>query len=101
MNKEFDWNKESLQEIDPVQDPAIRIEKQIVIEAVNKMKNDNAPGPSSMVAEILKAGGDNCTDIVTDLVNAIIHLGKVPSDWQVSSIVNSFKGKGKATKRGS
>ena len=33
-------------------------------------------------------------------MNAIIHSGKVSSDWQVSSIVNSFKGKNKAIECG-
>ena len=33
-------------------------------------------------------------------MNAIVHWEKVPSDWQVSSIVNNFKGKGKAIEHG-
>ena len=54
-----------------------------------------------MITEMLKAAGDVYIDIVTDVMNAIIHGRKVPSDWQVSSIVNSFKGKGEAIERGS
>ena len=48
---------------------------------------------------MLKADGDACTDIATDLVNSIIHTGKVRLGWQVSSIVNSFKGIGEAIER--
>ena len=39
--------------MNPVQGPAIRIEKERVAEAANKMKNDKAPGPTGMVLEML------------------------------------------------
>lgn len=100
LNEEFEWNKDSLTQVDPVHGPAIRIEKEMVVEAVNKMKTGKAAGPTGVVIEMLKAGGDACIDLVTDLVNAIIHDGEIPSDWQVSSIVNCFKGKGEAIERG-
>ena len=38
----------------------------------------------------------SCELIVTDLVNAIIRGKNLASDWQVSSVVNSFKGKSEA-----
>ena len=72
-----------------MQVPSIRIENEML---TNKMKNGKSPGPTDMVVEILKAGGDTCIDIVTDLVNAIIHGVKVSLDWQVSSIFSNFKG---------
>ena len=83
-----------------MQSPSIRIEKEMVTDAVNKMKNGKARGPTGVVVEILKAIGDACIDIVTDLVNAIIHDGRVPSDCQVRSIVNSFKWKREAKEPG-
>mgnify|MGYP001792586292 CR=1 FL=1 len=74
LNEEFGWNKDSLPEIDPVQGPAIRIEKEMAIKAVNKMNNSKTPGPTGLVVEMFKAGEDACTD----LVNSIIDGGKVP-----------------------
>ena len=94
LNEEFDCNKTSFPEDNPMQVPAIRIEKEMLTEAVNRMKNDKTPGPTGMFIEMLKADGDASIDIVTDPVRAIIHGGKVPLDWQVCFIGNSFKGKG-------
>ena len=39
-------------------------------------------------------------DVFTDLINQIISEGQMPGEWQVSSIVNCFKGKGDALERG-
>lgn len=64
----------------------------MVTEKVNKMMNDKAPGPIGVVVEMLKAGGNTCSDIVTDIVNAFIQSGMDPSVSQVSYTVNSFKG---------
>ena len=55
---------------------------------------------SLVVVEMLKASGYTCIDTVTDLVNAIIHGGKLSSDWHISLIANSFKGKDKVIEHG-
>ena len=35
-----------------------------------------------------------CVDLVSELANYMVSEGLVPVDWQVSSIVNSYNGKG-------
>ena len=43
-----------------------------------------APGPTGMVAEILKAAGDVGIQWMTDLCNAVVVEGKIPDDWKKS-----------------
>ena len=38
--------------------------------------------------------------MITDLLNQIVRDGVVPADWELSTIVNSYKGKGDALERG-
>ena len=64
------------------------------------MKTGKAPGPSGIVAEMLKASGVDGIAIVTHLVNAIVKEGVIPKDWDESYIINLYKGKGDATARG-
>ena len=64
------------------------------------MKKGKAAGLTGVVIEMLEASGGTSIDVVTDLINQIISDGQMPGDWQVSSIVNCFKGKGDALERG-
>ena len=50
--------------------------------------------------EMIRAAGDVGTSMIRDLAAAIIHDGKVPSDWEQSFIVCLYKGKGDALERG-
>ena len=50
-------NKESFPEIDPVQGLAIKIEKEMLTEAVNKTKKGKTRGPTGVVVECLKLVG--------------------------------------------
>ena len=52
-----------------------------------------------IAAEMLKAAGDIGLDILTDLCNTIIQENSIPSRWDVSIILNCFKGKGAAQDR--
>ena len=72
----------------------------MVIKAMSKMKNGKATGPTGIVIEMLKASGDDCLDLVTELLNNIIADGVIPQDWQISSVINLYKGKGDAAERG-
>ena len=58
LNTEFSWDRENLGEVETVSGAAILIEKEMVREAVKKMKKGKADGPSSVVAEMVKAVGD-------------------------------------------
>lgn len=49
-----------------------------------------------IVAEMLKASGEAGLDLFTELFNNIVREEKVPSDWDMSIIINCFKGKGDA-----
>ena len=70
-----------------------------VKKAISKMKSDKAAGPSGIVV-MIKAAGDTDATMIRDLAIAIIHDGKVPTDWQESFIVCLYKGKGDALDRG-
>ena len=100
LNIEFDWDSGSLPETDPVAGPAISISIDMVTKAIQKMKSGKAPGPSGIVVEMIRAAGKPCVQLVTDLVNAIIHHQIIPHEWNDSYILNLFKGKGCALERG-
>ena len=65
------------------------------------MKLGKAGGPSGVVADMLKAAGDEGTRWMTELCNAVIKEGKIPEDWSRSWLVNVYKGKGEALECGS
>ena len=47
-----------------------------------------------MVLEMVKARREAGFDTITDLVNQIIVEGVTPVEWQRSTIINCYKGKG-------
>ena len=100
LNEEFAWDKEHLTIADAISGPAVKIERETVIKAIGKMKSGKATGPTGIVIDMLKASGDVCIDLVTELINDIIADGVIPQDWQVSYIINRYKGKGDAVERG-
>jgi hypothetical protein len=69
--------------------------------AVKKMKNSKAAGPTGVVAEMVKAGGDAGAKWVTDVCNLVVKEGKIPEDWSRSLMMNVYKGKGDALECGS
>ena len=50
--------------------------------------------------EMIQAAGDMGASMIRDFAAAIIHDGKVPSDWEQSFIVCLYMGKGNALERG-
>ena len=52
-----------------------------------------------IVVEMIRAAGDMGPSMIRDLAAAIIHDGKVPSDWEQSFIACLYKGKGDAVER--
>ena len=58
------------------------------------MKIGKSLGPSNVIAEMLKTSPDQCSQLIVDLINAIIKEGKVSEEWNNSYIVSLFKGKG-------
>ena len=51
------------------------------------MKSGKAAGPSGIAAETLKAAGEDGVLWVTDICNAIVREGKIPTDWRKSWMV--------------
>ena len=84
----------------PVEGPSIPITIDMVKKAISQMKAGNAPGPSGIVVEMIRAAGDMGASMIRYLAVAIIHDGKVPSDWEQSFNVCLYKGKGDALERG-
>ena len=70
-----------------------------VQKAISQMKVGKAPSPSGIVVEMIQAAGVTGASMICDLAAAIIHDGKVPSDWEQSFIVCLYKGKGDALDR--
>ena len=95
-NEEFSWDREGLTDVRPVCGPGEKISEVEVETAIGKMKLGKAGGPSGVVADMLKAAGDDGTRWMTELCNAVVRDGKIPKDWSRSWLVNVYKGKGDA-----
>ena len=100
VNAEFDRDPNHLSDESPVEGPPIPITIDMVKKAISQMKAGKAPGPSGIVVEMIRAAGDTGASMICDLAVAIIHGGKVPSDWEQSFTVCLYKGKGNALDRG-
>ena len=100
LNVEFDWDPNHLSDESPVEGPPIPITTDMFEKTVSQMEAGKAPGPSSIVVEMIRAAGEMGASMIPDLAAAIIHDGKVPSDWGQSFIVCLYKGKGDALERG-
>ena len=46
-----------------------------------------------LIIDMMKASEDVDTDLLTELIIAIIADDEIPQGWPVSSTVNSYKGK--------
>ena len=100
LNEEFPWDSNLLQMENPKEDPAPWLEKDAIYTALNKMKDGKAAGVLGIVAEMLKASGVAGLELFIELFNNIVKEEKVPSDWEMSVIINCFKGKGDAVEHG-
>ena len=49
---------------------------------------------------MVKAAGEAGVDLITDLVNQITIEGVIPAEWELSTIVNCYKGKSNSLKGG-
>ena len=94
LNVEFDWDPDHLSYQPPVEGLPIPITIDMVMMAISLMKAGKAPGPSGIGVEMIRAAGDMGASMIRDLAAAIIHDGKVSSDWEQSFIVCLYNGKG-------
>ena len=99
LNVKFDWDPDHLSNEPLLEGLPIPITIDMVKKAISKMKSGKAASPPGIVV-MIKAAGDTGATMICDLATAIIHDGKVPSDWEQSFIVFLYKGKGDALDRG-
>ena len=100
LNVEFDRDSDHLSNEPPLVSQPIPIPIDMVKKAISKKKSGKAAGPSGIVVEMIKTAGEIGATMIRDLATAIIHDGKVPTDWEQSFIVCLYKGKGDALARG-
>jgi hypothetical protein len=101
LNEELNWDKDSLDLVDPIFGPSDNFSCSEIRAAILKAKNCKAAGPSGVVSDMLKASDSAGVQWVTDLCNAFVRDGAIPSDWRKSLMVNVYKGKGDALECGS
>ena len=53
-----------------------------------------------IIAEMLKAAGEEGVELARQLIEAVFSCSFITSDWEGSSILNLYKGKGEAFGRG-
>ena len=100
LNEEFPWDPDSLTEALPVNGPPLLISEEMVLNAVKGLKSGKAPGPSGIISEMVKAGGDKLVKMLSVLMNKIVCDQRIPSEWNDSFIINLYKGKGDSLERG-
>ena len=64
------------------------------------MKCGKAAGPSGIIADMLKAAGEEGVQLVRKLAKALFSSGMIPVDWEESFILNLYKDRGEALDRG-
>ena len=84
----------------PVAGPPPSVSKELVRKALSRMKSGKAAGPSGVLAEMLKAAGEEGIELTRDLVEEVFSTGVIPKDWEESIILSLYKGKGEALDRG-
>ena len=87
LNIEFLWSQ-NLHHVDLVAVPAQFITPDDILKSLRHMKNGKVAGPSGVVSEMMKVAPDTCSKIMADMMNTIIHEGKVLADWSDSIIVS-------------
>merc|ERR1712121_389681 len=99
LNKENEWDGKV--EAYKVGGPQLEISQEEVKNVMKKMKYGKAGGPTGVVADMFKAGGETVVKWITNLCNSIVTEGKIPDDWTKSTMATLFKGKGDPMKCGS
>ena len=85
-----------MSQVEPSKGPAPFISANIVLSSIQKMKLGKSPSPSNIIPKMLEASPDQCSQLIADLINAIVKVGKVPEEWNNSYIMSLFKVKGGA-----
>ena len=59
--------------------------------AIAKAKSGMATGPNGVMADMLKVSGTEGMEWVTEVCNAVVRDGRIPSDWTKSWMVTVYK----------
>ena len=100
LNVEFPWDEGELPDAPPVEGPPPPITDKMVTKALAKMKSGKSAGPSGIIVEMLKAAGSKGIDFLCEIIISVVKHGKIPEDWEMSFILNLYKGMGDAFNRG-
>ena len=92
LNVEFPWDEGALPDAPPVEGLAPPITDKMVTKALAKMKSGKSAGPSGIIVEMLKATGSKGIDFLRELIISVVKHGKIPEDWEMSFILNLYKG---------
>ena len=53
------------------------------------------------MGELFHAAGEECVEKMTEICNLVVDEGKMPKDWELSTLVPIYKGKGDPMECGS
>ena len=93
---EFPWDEGALPDAPPVEGPPPPITDKMVTKALAKMKSGKSACPSGIIVEMLKSAGSKGIDFLRELIKSVVKHGKIPEDWEMSFILNLYKGEGDA-----
>ena len=96
LNVEFPVDEGALPDALPVEGPTPPITDEMVTKALAKKKLDKSSGPSGIIVEMLKTTGSKYIDFLRQPIKSFVKHGKIPEDWEISFILNLYKGKGDA-----
>ena len=65
-----------------------------VEKVIGQMKSRRAGGPMELVSEIICAGGQVGVKKMTEICNMVVDEEKIPRDWELSTLLPIYKGKG-------
>ena len=69
-----------MSQLEPSIGPAPFITANMALSLIQRMKLGKSTGPSNVTAQMLKASPDQCSQLIADLINAIVKEGKVPEE---------------------
>ena len=92
LNVEFWWNHDDLSNEPALHDPPVFTTEGMICKAISQTKKGKATGPSGVALEIILASQQHIPPHLTKLANNIVTEGKIPNDWNLSYIINCFKG---------
>ena len=73
----------------------LEIRMEDVVKAVRELKNDKAPGPGNIPAELIKCGTCKLFQRLRYLMQDCLDGGKVPTEWKESWVSPIYKKKGR------